>query len=84
MGIVFEKRCEALFEVAELPTLSLPDQSKIISEIIRDAAKHTRDAIFESDPLSNQSSVLRFSSISRAVYTGEERLAKTFVFCFPS
>ena len=57
---VFLQRCECLFEAAELPSLSLPDQSAFIKLISRDASMHARDSLFESDPHSNHAMTLRF------------------------
>ena len=68
-----------MFEAAELPSLSLPDQNACIKLVFRDASMHARDSLFESDPHSNHAMTLRFSSISRAVFLGDEKLARTLL-----
>lgn len=65
--------------VAELRKFDLPDQNVIIEMLMRNAAKHSKDALLESDPQSNLSNVLGFSNISRAVFLGDARLANTML-----
>ena len=76
---VFVKRFKVLYEASEIPSFSLPEQNVIIKDLIKDCAKHARDAIFESDPLSPNCKLLRFSSISRAVYNKDVKLARTIL-----
>jgi len=70
----YKKRMEALCSAAKLDNLPVKERSILIKEFARDAAIHARDVMFESVPNSKVSVLIRLSSISRAVWSGDMRL----------
>ena len=72
---VFFRRFEQMFEASDFYSLGLLEQSILLKSLIRDAAIRARDAIFESGPLDNHAMLCRLSSIARAVFSGDARLA---------
>jgi hypothetical protein len=70
----FKERFELLCEVGELDSLPMNERSVLLKEFIRDAARHARDVLFETLPNSPACTLLRLSSIARAVWSSNIKL----------
>ena len=72
---LFKESYEKIIGDAELDSLDLGEKNACIKQVMRVAATQVRDLLFEIDPHSNSSRLLRISSISRAVFTKDANLA---------
>jgi len=72
-------RLEALCEAADVGSLPVKERSDVLKDFARDAAKHARDVMFECAPESKVATLLRLSSISRAVWSGDLKLYNILV-----
>ena len=68
-----------LCRVARLDDHPLPIKSMYLKELMRDAAIHALDVIFNEHPNGKHSRLLRLGSIAKAVWTRDSRLYKILV-----
>ena len=59
--------------------LDIPAQSSLMKELQRDAALFARDKIFLESPKSNNSVLIRLSSIARSVWSADKRLYRKLI-----
>ena len=70
----YRQRLGALCAVANLDTIPVEERSPPLKELMRDAAKHARDVMFDTLPNPPAAVMLRLSSIARAVYMADSKL----------
>ncbi len=75
----FKEHFDLLHNEAELDELLIAEQNVLIKELMRDAGKYVRDKLFDEDPNSLNNTLIRLGSISRCVWAGDCKLAKTLL-----
>ena len=78
----YKIRMENLCRLARLDDHPLPTKSVYLKELMRDAAIHARDVIFNAHPNCKHGRLPRLGSIAKAVWTGGSKLYKIGVSSF--
>ena len=73
---LFESRLSNILEDACLGDMEIEERRELILEAMRETALFVRDYLFVNDPASKPNTLLRLSSIARAVWYNDLKLAK--------